>query len=181
MANRAVAYPFAPKSTAYLEPGCFWPLRLSDGRWSAATVLAVGPVPGSAYAVFSSRIFTAGLLTWTGNEPPTAEGLADADLVDWGAMHVRAITRHGEQVLGRWEGVETLTPLQKVSHRMGGRVELFTNGRLDGYASLEQARSLPVMDTWGLDSLRVIAERAHVQRLLCYGCKPPAEPSATGE
>lgn len=110
MANRAVAYPFVPKSTACLEPGCFWPVRLSDGRWSAASVLAVGPVSGSAYSILDSRIFTAGLLTWTGNEPPTVESLAAADLVDWGNMHVRAITRHGEQILGRWDGVGTLTP-----------------------------------------------------------------------
>lgn len=163
MAHRAVAYPFVPKSTAYLEPGCFWPVRLSDGRWSAAAVLAVGPVPGSAYSILNSRIFTAGLLTWTGDEPPTAGSLAAADLVDWGNMHVRAIRRHGEQILGRWDGVGTLSPLQMVSHRMGGAVELFTNGRLDGHASREQARSLPLKSTWGLDYLWVLAERVHVR------------------
>lgn len=165
MANRAVAYPFVPKSTAYLEPGCFWPVRLSDGRWSAATVLAVGPVPGSATSSLHSRSFTAGLLTWTGNEPPRTENLVDADLVDWGDMHVRAITRHGEQILGRWDGVGTLNPLHMVSHRMGGTVELFTNGRLDGHASREQARSLPLKSTWGLDYLWVVAERVHVRGL----------------
>lgn len=172
MANRAAAYPFIPKSTAYLEPGCFWPIRLSDGRWSAATVLAVGPVPGSEHAVSSSRIFTAGLLAWTGNEAPTAEGLAAADLVDWGGMHVSAITRHGEQVLGRWDGVGRLSPLQKVGHRAGGTVELYTNGQFDGNASLQQARSLPVMGTWGLDHLWVLAEQTHVQRCSRYEREP---------
>lgn len=56
---------------------------------------------------------------------------------------------------------------------MGGPVELFTNGHFDGYASPEQARSLPLMSTWGLSYLWVLAERVHVRGLPRYGRQPP--------
>jgi hypothetical protein len=161
--NRPVTFPFVPRSTSHLEPGCFWPIRLSDGRYSAATVLVGGAGAGDTPAGHGTRVFIAGLLSWTGAQPPTSQSLAQADLVDWGAMHVRAIPRHGEHILDRWDGVDTLSPILKVSHRAGGSVGLFTNGRAAGRATPEQARSLPVMGTWGLDFLWNIAERVHVR------------------
>lgn len=109
-----------------------------------------------------TRVFTAGLLTWTGSEPPTSQRLTGAELVDWGAMHVSAIPRHGEQILDRWDGVDTLASIQKVSHRAGGSVGLFTNGHATGQATDEQARFLPVMSTWGLNFLWNLAEQVHV-------------------
>jgi hypothetical protein len=123
--------------------------------------LVVAAGAGDTPASTGTRVFVAGLLTWTGTEPPTPQSLARADLVDWGAMHVRAIPRHGEQILDRWDRVDTLSPILKVSHRGGGSVDLFTNGRTTGRATPDQARSLPVTGTWGLDFLWNLAERVH--------------------
>jgi hypothetical protein len=60
-----VTFPFTPKSTAYLERGFLWPVRLSNGRYSAAIVIRVGADSDDAWTIQTSRVFMAGLLKWT--------------------------------------------------------------------------------------------------------------------
>jgi hypothetical protein len=81
-------------------------------------------------------------------------------------MHVRAIARHGEQILGTWDGIEGLTSIRKVSSRYSsGTIDRFSNGHFDGPASPDETKSLPVKGAWGLDYLWVLAERVHVRGL----------------
>jgi hypothetical protein len=136
---------------------------LSNGRYSAAIVIRVGADPDDAWSIHASRVFTAGLLQWAGPSQPIAGALVGTELVDWGQMHVGAIARHDEKIVGAWEGVESLAPIRKVSHRAGGRVGLLSNGAFEREATAEEARSLPVMGTWGLDYLWRVAERVHVE------------------
>ena len=90
------AYPFVPKSTAQLEPGQYWSIPLSDGRFGCGRVLRI-----DRDRAYGARIlFVGGLLDWVGDAPPTAEAIAGQPLLGTGVMHVRAIAHGGGQVLG---------------------------------------------------------------------------------
>lgn len=68
------AHPFEPKSIARLQAGQFWAVPLSDGRHACGRVLHV---PGTADSLYlNSRVFLAGLMDWSGSEPPTSEAIA---------------------------------------------------------------------------------------------------------
>lgn len=58
----APVYPFEPKSNAYLLPGQFWGVPLSDGRWACGRVLAIKKEPDN-YFPGNSRTFLAALPT----------------------------------------------------------------------------------------------------------------------
>ena len=89
-------YPFIPKSNARLEPGQFWSIPLSDGRFACGRVLRV-----DRDAAYGRRTtFIAGLLDWVGSEPPTAESIAGAPLLEAGHAHIATISEEGGTVLG---------------------------------------------------------------------------------
>ena len=90
------AYPFVPKSNAKLWPGQFWAIPLSDGRFACGRVLAIDV--DKTYGARSS--FVAGLLDWVGPEPPTAQNIAGAPLLEIGNAHVKVIEQNGGAVLG---------------------------------------------------------------------------------
>jgi len=93
-------YPFEPKSNAYLEPGQFWGIPLSDGRFACGRILAVPREPDPFFPV-NSRTFLAGLLDWVSREPPTSATIAGARLFKQGFAHVLTIRRNGRLVLER--------------------------------------------------------------------------------
>ncbi len=93
------AYPFEPKSNAYLHPGQFWEDPLSDGRWACGRVLAFKSESDS-YFHGNNRTFLAALMDWEGDEPPTAEGIAGHRAVAQGWAHVLTIQKNGGQILG---------------------------------------------------------------------------------
>jgi hypothetical protein len=84
-------YPFTPKSNAHLKPGQFWPVPLSDGRFGCGRVLGTEREPGYGARTW----FLGGLLDWVGVEPPTAESIAGAGLLEFGHAHVDAISENG--------------------------------------------------------------------------------------
>src|SRR6266487_572809 len=96
MTSRPNSYPFVPKSNAKLWPGQFWAIPLSDGRFACGRVLAIDV--DKTYGARSS--FVAGLLDWVGREPPNADSIAGAPVLEVGTAHVRVIERSGGAVLG---------------------------------------------------------------------------------
>ncbi len=90
-------YPFVPKTNANLEPGQFWAVPLSDGRFACGRVLSV-----DRDRPYGARtMFVAGLLDWLGDKPPTADSIAGARLLEVGNAHVRLIQQDGGTILGR--------------------------------------------------------------------------------
>ena len=98
---KAIAYPFEPKSITYLCAGQFWAVPLSDGRFGCGRVLHVpGPSEPGPSLYLNTRIFLAGLMDWSGDEPPTAQAIAGYKLLEQGRVHVAAITDAGSKILG---------------------------------------------------------------------------------
>jgi hypothetical protein len=90
-------YPFIPKSNAYLEPGQFRAIPLSDGRFACGRVLAIDREPEYG----RRTMFVAGLLDWVGEEPSTAESLASAPQLDAGHAHIETIRSGDGTILGQ--------------------------------------------------------------------------------
>jgi hypothetical protein len=89
-------YPFTPKSNAQLEPGQFWSIPLSDGRFGCGRVLRI-----DRDRSYGARIlFVGGVLDWVGDTPPTAEAIAGRPVLGIGVTHVRAISYGGGAVVG---------------------------------------------------------------------------------
>ena len=151
-------FPYNPKSTARLRSGMFWPIVLTDGAFAAGVVLGV-PRAGDPHLPTSSRIFVAGLLDWFSGESPTPEDLGSAQLVTWGAAHVKSIdvTSAGAGVTGAT--LAELNGVEMVSHRGGGDVAVYVNGMFDRSATARDIQTLPGFGTWGLGFVQALAER----------------------
>lgn len=161
----APTYPFEPKSNVYLRPGQFWGLPLSNGRWACGRVVAVKTEP-DAYFPGNSRTFLAGLMDWEGDAPPTAEDLAGRSVVAQGWAHVRTIQQNGRAILGERDlALDGITGLVEVTHRGGGTVMLYEGATPLRSATREEARTLPVLSTWGFKVISGLAERLFVKRL----------------
>lgn len=62
---------FEPKSITYLRAGQFWAIPLSDNRFGCGRALAVpGPSDPAPSLYLNTRIFLAGMMDWSGDEPP---------------------------------------------------------------------------------------------------------------
>ncbi len=85
--TKAIAYPLEPKSIAYLRAGQFWAVPLSDGRFGCGRVLYVpSPSDPQPSLYLNTRIFLAGLMEWSGSEPPTAQAIAGCKLLEQGRV-----------------------------------------------------------------------------------------------
>jgi hypothetical protein len=165
--ERRPAYPFEPKSNTWLEPGQFWGVPLSDGRFACGRVLAVPderePDP-MLWSERDARMFFAGLMDWVAENPPTSEAITGASLVAQGMAHVKTIRENGRFVLGdRDLSLDGVVGLREVTHRGGGVVYLYEGARRVRPATREEAASLPVMGTWGYRVISVLAERLFVE------------------
>jgi hypothetical protein len=165
--GRRPDYPFEPKSNTWLEPGQFWGVPLSDGRYACGRVLAVPderePDP-SLWSERDSTTFFAGLMDWVGDEPPTAASIAGAALLEQGTAHVKTIRENGRFVLGHRDlALDGIVGLHAVTHRGGGVVYLYEGAHRLRPATREEARSLPVMSTWGFKVISIIAEKVFVR------------------
>jgi len=108
-------YPFVPKSNRYLEPGQFWALPLSDGRYGCGRVM-VAPAFGKKDRVY----FIGGLADWIGVEPPSHDAIAGAEVLAQAKMHFEAISKTGGAVLGmRPLEVDRLEPIDPEDYRVG--------------------------------------------------------------
>ena len=147
-------YPFEPKSNAYLLPGQFWGVPLSDGRWACGRVLAVKTEPGACFPG-NSRTFLAALMCWQGDVPPTAEAIAGRQVLAQGWARIRSVQRNGQMIIGcRDLGLDGIRGLREVTHRGGGTVMLYEGATPLWPATRAEAASMPVMSTWGLRSSR---------------------------
>jgi hypothetical protein len=158
-------YPFEPKSNVHLLPGQFWGVPLSDGRWACGRVLAV-KTQADVYFPENSRMFLAALMRWQGDEPPTAGAIAGRQVLAQGWAHVRSIQLNGKAILGcRDLGLDGIRGLREVTHRGGGTVMLYEGATPLRPATRDEAATLPVFSTWGLNVISVLAERLFVKRL----------------
>ncbi len=166
LVTKAITYPFEPKSIAYLRAGQFWAVRLSDGRFGCGRVLYVpSPSDPQPSLYLNTRIFLAGLMDWSGDEPPTAQAIAGCKLLEQGRVHVAAITDTGSKILGQRDlELDGLSGLLQVSHRGGGTVWLYEGGKRPRAATGQERQTLPVMAVWGRRVIVLLAERHFLRR-----------------
>ncbi|GAA1580932.1 immunity 26/phosphotriesterase HocA family protein [Kribbella hippodromi] len=163
MVSPPAAYPFVPRSNAYLLPGHIWGIPLRDGRSACGVVVAVPTAEEAPHGAINSRTFVAGLLDWVGDEPPTPAAVDESPLLNWGYGHIKLIGANGGSILGRRSPVHDREgALLAVSHRMGGTVGLYRAGRMLRLATADEARDLPVIGTWGGGFIAAIADRVFV-------------------
>jgi hypothetical protein len=154
-------YPFEPKSTAHLMPGQFWAIGLSDGRYGCGRVLDVPRTPDPAVPV-SSRTFLAGLMDWAGSAPPTESSIAGASLLRQGFAHIRTIHESGSAILGRRDlELDAITPYLWRDATGGANVWVYAGAQR--VRPWERGERVPVMSMWGLQVIRLLAERALVR------------------
>ncbi|WP_139798674.1 hypothetical protein [Andreprevotia lacus] len=96
MSERAIAYPFVPKSTRPLKRGQFWSIPLASGLFGAGCV--VGRESGEGKP--SRRSFVAGVVCWLGTREPTAADLEGLPLLRFAFAHLKVITESGGLILG---------------------------------------------------------------------------------
>ena len=85
-----------------------------------------GPSDPEPSLYLNTRIFLAGLMDWSGDEPPTAQAIAGCKLLEQGRAHVAAITDTGGKILGHRDlELDGLPGLLQVPHRGGGTVWLY--------------------------------------------------------
>ena len=164
--GRRPDYPFEPKSNTWLEPGQFWGVPLSDGRYACGRVLALPDETDDLMSWGrSSKAFFAGLMGWCGEEPPAGEAIAGATLLEQGQAHIKTIRENGRFILGQRDlGLDNIVGLREVSHRGGGTVYLYEGARRLRPATREEAATLNVLSTWGFKVISVAAERYFVER-----------------
>jgi hypothetical protein len=163
VAATAPQYPFVPKSNRWLEPGQYWAVPLSDGRFACGRVLDVPREP-DLHVPVSRVLFLAGLLDWVGPTPPTSRAIAGAGLLAQGFAHIKAITTTGAAVLGRCDlEADGIVAAPWRSHEGGGTVWVYEGARRVRPATAAD-RDLPVMGTWGYSVITVLAERAFATR-----------------
>jgi hypothetical protein len=105
---KLIKYPFTPKSTAYLIPGQFWTIPLSNGKYACGRVIQVTDEEG--YELYP-KAFLAGLMDWIGDTPPTAESIAHRKVLQQYCINIKCITKIGSQILGIRElSLDTIEP-----------------------------------------------------------------------
>jgi hypothetical protein len=150
-------YPFVPKSNAQLEPGQFWSIPLSDGRFGCGRVLRV-----DRDRTYGARVlFVGAVLDWVGETPPTAEAIAGGQFLEVGVAHVRAIAHGGGEVVGeRPLDIDGIDPPEVVDRYWG-----------DGYPAQRAERRFIAGDPPPTAEWRVVASPLTDEMLL---------PSSTG-
>ena len=141
-----VPYPFKPKSTAHIQPGDFWALPLSEGRYGCGRVISLKQ-PGETGA---RTMLLVGLMDWVGHEPPSAIALAGSRTVVQGEIHLRSIWETGGEILGhRPLEEEQIVPDFFLSESPGKNCMLMLGYQVLRHANDEEQRALPVFSTWG--------------------------------
>lgn len=154
----AITYPFIPKSNRYLLPGQYWALSLSNGQFGAGRVIQV--------STENRTLFLAGLMDWTGPNPPTGDDLAGRKTITQGEASFRTILDTGGAILGhRPLELDRLEPDLFLSQ--GGRKGAWVQKGLDWLypASDEEWLELDAITTWGRLVIQVVAERVLVRGL----------------
>jgi hypothetical protein len=155
-ASRMITYPLVPKSNAFLLPGQFWAIPLSDGRYACGRVLEIDRDHGT-------RWFLAGLMDWCGEEAPTAESISGRTILEQGEAHIRTILETGGEILGyRPMGTDGLEPLLCLSAHVGGDLQRGLQALRP--ATREEQERLPVLSVWGSRVISSAAEQHFVTK-----------------
>jgi hypothetical protein len=151
---KPVTYPFAPKSTAMLEPGQYWSIPLDNGRFACGRVLQLQIENGKR----DSRSFLAGLMDWWGRKPPTADRITGRGVVEQGSADVKTIQATGGQVLGFRD-----LSLDRIEPRLFRDAEFATRVQrgFDYVRAFDRNKdsSLPVIAGWGYLVIKILAEK----------------------
>ncbi len=154
-----VKYPFVPKSTSYLEPGQFWAVPLSNGKFACGVVLQLMYVEGKLYR----SAFLAGLLNWSGSNLPSENDIKDNEIIEHGQAHIKIIGGHGGEILGKvnWEDSKLQIPLT-LSESPGRNCRLQRGYEILNKASSSQQKTLEVFEAWGFRIICLLAEKHFV-------------------
>jgi hypothetical protein len=132
---------------------------LKDGRHGAGVVVALCTADAAHGGRLDSRIFVAGVLSWSGDAPPTTTALAGSELFQWGDAHILTIADGGGEILGMVDFPLNEIPVR--SHTFGGTVWLWVNGEKRRPATDAERQSLPNRGSWGYKVARLLAERVN--------------------
>ena len=151
-------YPFIPKSTAYLKPGHFWSIPLEKGGFACGRVVELAFDENGKQ---DSRIFLAGLIDWTDDEPPTTESIANCKFIEQGEVHIKTICENNGEIHGfRSLEEDNLEPQLFLSQAGGGRFCYVQKGyKILRQATAEEQKLYPVLSTWGYGVIKILAEK----------------------
>jgi len=136
------AYPFKPKTTAYIRPGDFWALPLAHGMFGCGRVIEL--MPGSR------KRLLVGLINWIGNAKPTGEQIAGKRTVAQGEVHLRCIHETGGEILGhRPLSCDLIEPDFFLSESPGRSCMLLQGYRVIRPATADEQKELSVFPGWG--------------------------------
>lgn len=104
-------------------------------------------------------------MDWVGKSEPCEDDLVGCRVLEQGLAHVKAILNTGGMILGcRPLELDGVTGLREVTHRGGGIVYLYEGAIRLRPATREEAASFPIFSVWGMDVIRVAAERHFVSK-----------------
>jgi hypothetical protein len=146
--------PLIPSTTVHLQAGDFWSIQLADGRYSAGRVLQV-----------IDRVTVLGcVLDWAGDEPPTEQSIAGANVLAAGRMHVKTIADCGDGIRGNRSLADDDIELPLFRSHSDGPGQRLLQGGTDLGPASEEDRALPVLSTWGFQTARQRANRQFCPR-----------------
>lgn len=154
-----ITYPFIPKSNEKLEPGQFWPIRLSTGRYACGIVLEI-PRGEQRH---STKMFYAGLLDWAGDSKPTVLSLqaCPLHLLNQGHAHLKTILHSDAAIEGK---IDLISNHLETEPRVDSHEYSEFSKVLKGYQVIRKAtrqdhEKLRAWSTWGYAFINCLAER----------------------
>jgi hypothetical protein len=105
-----------------------------------------------------NRAFFGGILDWIGNHPPSHSSIAGTPILEYGVIHIRAITEFGGELLGIRNLQADDIQIPTLLSAMGGEGAMILCGS-DAVrtAKREEWGKLPVLGYWGWDFIQTIA------------------------
>ncbi len=104
-------YPCAVSSATQLRVGDLVGVRAPSGRWGCLQVVDLEPRARTS--------LWAGLLDWSGDEPPTAENTSGSHALDAPMTRIELFTDGGLQVLGNRPVTPASAPSDRTDFRVG--------------------------------------------------------------
>jgi hypothetical protein len=154
-------YPFRPKSTSSLDPGQFWAVPLGGGGFGCGRVLQLQ----CSQLGKTRTAFFGGLQDWIGDAPPTRESIAGTGVIRFGAMHLKAITEVGGEILGfrplDLDGF--VLPDLHSAHSLGANVLIGAD--IVRAAREDEWGTRPVLQYWGYGYIERLAEELAATRM----------------
>ena len=149
-----IAYPFVPKSTAYLNAGDFWDIPLGNGTFACGRIIQLDTSGRKRH----TRMFLGGLMDWCAPELPTMSALDGAKVLFQTVLHVRSIGWCNGMVRG-WRdlALEHIEPAMMVSGARGLGCLLYRGLEELGPASDLEQQTLPEYGVSGMAVLKILA------------------------